>query len=109
MADSELEPDAAISSTSFADEAPAPSQAVSGQLVVEFSGNCWIEVQDSTGRTLVAELRRAGETLDVTGDGPLRVVLGAVSAVSSLRYSGEAVNLSDRRARNDRLVLNLSD
>lgn len=80
-----------------------------GRLVMEFSADCWVEVQDSTGRTLVAELRRAGETLDVTGESPLRVVIGAVSAVSGLRYSGEAVDLASRRARNDRLVLNLSD
>ena len=90
---------------------PEPSEPVDneGRLVVEFSGDCWVEVQNSAGRTLVAELRRAGETLDVTGDGPLRVVLGAVSAVSRISYSGDPVALSERRARNNRMVLTLSD
>ena len=80
-----------------------------GRLVVEFTADCWVEVQNSAGRTLVAQLYRPGETLDLTGDGPLRVVIGAVSAVSSIRYSGEPVDLSERRTRNDRVVLNLSD
>ncbi|MFC4258911.1 RodZ domain-containing protein [Marinobacter lacisalsi] len=107
VADTRAEPPAESSPPPEPDTVvPADNQ---GRLVVEFSGDCWVEVQDSTGRTLVAELRRSGETLDVTGNGPLRVVLGAVSAVSALSYSGEPVNLADRRARNDRLVLNLSD
>ena len=80
-----------------------------GRLVVEFTADCWVEVQNSAGRTLVAQLYRPGETLDLTGDGPLRVVIGAVSAVSSIRYGGEPVDLSERRTRNDRVVLNLSD
>lgn len=90
---------------------PGPSVIADneGQLVVEFSGDCWVEVQDGNGRTLVAELRSAGDTLEVTGESPLRVVLGAVSAVESLRYSGERVELADRRARNNRLVLNLPE
>lgn len=92
--------DAGISST------PASNE---GRLIVEFSDDCWVEVQDSAGRTLVAELRRSGETLDVTGNAPIRVVLGAVSSVSSVSYSGESVGLADRRTRNDRLVLNLPD
>lgn len=102
-------PEPSVDSGVTAEQTTSVPADAEGRLVVEFSGDCWVEVQDSAGRTLVAELRRAGETLDVTGDGPLRVVLGAVSAVSALSYSGESVNLADRRARNDRLVLNLSD
>jgi cytoskeleton protein RodZ len=80
-----------------------------GRLVVEFSGDCWVEVRDRDGRTLVAGLRRAGETLDVAGDGPLQVVIGAVSAVSALRYSGETVDLGERRTSRNRLELTLPD
>ncbi|WP_328186835.1 RodZ domain-containing protein [Marinobacter sp. OP 3.4] len=98
-----------VTSAPLPETEPATPVDTEGRLVMEFSADCWVEVQDSTGRTLVAELRRAGETLDVTGESPLRVVIGAVSAVSDLRYSGEAVDLASRPARNDRLVLNLSD
>lgn len=98
-----------VTSASLPETDSAEPADLEGRLVVEFSGDCWVEVQDSTGRTLVAELRRAGETLDVTGESPLRVVIGAVSAVSDLRYRGETVDLASRRPRNDRLVLNLSD
>ncbi|MFL1485054.1 RodZ domain-containing protein [Marinobacter sp. LN3S78] len=98
-----------VTSAPLPETDPAPPVDSEGRLVMEFSGDCWVEVQDSTGRTLVAELRRAGETLDVNGESPLRVVIGAVSAVSDLRYSGETVDLASQRPRNDRLVLNLSD
>lgn len=107
-ADSEVQPvnDTAIRSEPL-DEPVTVSVAEEGQLQVEFSGDCWVEVQDSTGRTLEASLRSAGDTLELTGEPPLRVVLGAVSAVESLRYSGDTVDLTDRRVRNNRLVLNL--
>lgn len=107
-ADSEVQPvnDTAIRSEPL-DEPETVSVAEEGQLQVEFSDDCWVEVQDSTGRTLEASLRSAGDTLELTGEPPLRVVLGAVSAVESLRYSGDTVDLTDRRVRNNRLVLNL--
>ncbi|SFR43026.1 cytoskeleton protein RodZ [Marinobacter daqiaonensis] len=89
-------------------ETVSPEQDEAGRLVASFNDDCWVEVQDSNGRVLVAELRRAGETLDVTGEGPLRVVFGAVDAVSSVRYGGEPVDLSARPARNNRVVLTLS-
>lgn len=108
-ADSGVEPSDDRADSDASGQAIAAPEDEDGRLVVEFSGDCWVEVQDSNGRTLVAELRRAGETLDVTGDGPLRVVLGAVSAVSELSYGGEPVDLSDRRARNNRLVLTVPD
>jgi cytoskeleton protein RodZ len=90
-------------------EEPASQQDVAreGQLLVEFSGDCWIEVKDRSGRTLEASLRSAGDTLELTGQAPLTVVLGAVSGVESISYSGETVNLADRQVRNNRLVLNL--
>lgn len=101
--------DPQVTTTPLPESEPASVVDSGGRLVMEFSEDCWVEVQDRNGRTLVAQLRRAGETLDVTGESPLRVVIGAVSAVSSVRYGGEPVDLTERRARNDRLVLNLSD
>lgn len=100
---------ATVAPEPLAENQQPAAASVDGRLVVEFTADCWVEVQNSAGRTLVAQLYRPGETLDLTGDGPLRVVIGAVSAVSSIRYGGEPVDLSERRTRNDRVVLNLSD
>lgn len=99
--------DTAVRSEPLDEVDPAVSVADEGRLTIEFSGDCWVEVQDSTGRTLEASLRSAGDTLELTAEPPLRVVLGAVSGVDSVRFGGEAVNLSERQVRNNRLVLNL--
>ncbi|MGM0570618.1 RodZ domain-containing protein [Marinobacter sp.] len=97
----------AVRSEPLDQSTPTMDVTEEGRLQVEFSGDCWIEVQDGSGQTLEASLRSAGDTLELTGEPPLRVVLGAVSGVQSVRYSGETVDLTDRRVRNNRLVLNL--
>lgn len=90
-------------------EEPEPTAASvqEGLLQITFSGDCWVEVQDRNGRTIEASLRSAGDTLELNGPAPLRIVLGAVSAVESLSYGGERIDLAGRRAPNNRLVLSL--
>nr|WP_086941240.1 RodZ domain-containing protein [Thaumasiovibrio occultus] len=62
-------------------------------LVLTFSGDCWVEVRDGRNRRLVREIRKAGETLELEGDSPFKLVLGAPDVVE-LRYQGETVDLS---------------
>lgn len=86
---------------------PAEVPSAPEGLRVTFNDDCWVEVTDARGRTLVSSLRRAGDTLDVQGEAPLRVVFGAVSAVGSVYFNGEAVNLARYPARNNRVVFTL--
>jgi|SRR5690554_143163 len=96
-----------IVSQPLEEAAPRPAGVQEGLLQITFSGDCWVEVQDRNGRTIESSLRSAGDTLELNGQAPLRIVLGAVSAVESLSYGGEPVELSTRRAQNNRLVLSL--
>lgn len=65
----------------------------SGVLEIEFSGNCWVEVRDANGSVLVADIKRAGDLLNLSGLPPFRVVLGDATVVK-VSYSGEPVNVN---------------
>ena len=46
------------------------------RLSLSFSGDCWTEVGDATGRRLFFELGHSGRTVELTGRAPLAVLLG---------------------------------
>ncbi|MEX0603160.1 MAG: RodZ domain-containing protein [Marinobacter sp.] len=72
-----------------------------------FSDDCWVQITDASGQTLVAAIRRAGERISVEGTPPLRIVLGAADAVEQLEFAGESVDLSSYRAVNNRVEFTL--
>ncbi|WP_372986389.1 RodZ domain-containing protein [Marinobacter sp.] len=78
------------------------------RLQMTFTGDCWVQVSDADGNRLVASLQRQGDRIDVSGDAPLRVVIGAVDAVGSVRFQGEPVDLGDFRVANNRTEFTLS-
>lgn len=78
-----------------------------GLFTASFSDDCWIQVTDARGRTLVSALRRAGERISVNGTPPLRIVLGAADAVEQLEFAGESVDLSSYRIINNRVEFTL--
>lgn len=70
---------------------PAPAVAAGEGLVqVSFSADCWTQVTDANGRVLVSTIKRAGETLQVSGKAPLELRLGN-ARVAQVRYNGEPV------------------
>ena len=78
-----------------------------GRLEVSFSNDCWVEITDATGVRLASGLRRDGDVIDVSGQVPLRVVIGAVDAVDAIRFQGESVELSDYQVVNNRAQFSL--
>jgi cytoskeleton protein RodZ len=52
------------------------------RLTLNFSGDCWTEISDATGRRLFFEMGRAGETVELTGVAPFAVLLGDVDNVA---------------------------
>ncbi|MCG7199818.1 DUF4115 domain-containing protein [Marinobacter pelagius] len=78
------------------------------RLQMTFTADCWVQVSDANGNRLVASLQRQGDRVDVSGDAPLRVVIGAVDAVGSVRFQGEPVDLGDFRVANNRTEFTLS-
>ena len=78
--------------TAAAQEAGANAGAVS-QAVLQFTGDCWIDVRDSRRRFKVAGKRRAGDRILLEGTPPYKMILGNVSGVRLL-LNGQPYDLS---------------
>jgi cytoskeleton protein RodZ len=75
---------------------PAPQgsePSVTGVLSMTFSGDCWVEVFDGTGKSIYSNLKRHGETLTLSGQPPFEAKLGNGDVVS-LSYNGQPVSFS---------------
>ena len=67
-----------------------------------FSGDCWTEVSDASGRRLFYDLGQEGRVVTLSGDAPLRVILGD-SANVSITVDGRDYPIP-ASARNGRLA-----
>jgi len=76
------------------------------RLALTYSGDCWTEIADSSGRRLYFDLARAGQTVDVSGSAPLSVLLGDTGNVT-LSVNGEpyAIPESQRQGDTARLTI----
>lgn len=68
-------------------------QAIANLLKLSFSDDCWIQVKDSSGKTLSTGVKKAGQTLELNGEMPYSVILGAPENVS-MTLASEPVDLS---------------
>ncbi|SHK63395.1 cytoskeleton protein RodZ [Marinobacter antarcticus] len=82
--------------------------SLSGRLEIDFTGDCWVQVQDATGNSLASSLKRAGDKLEVSGQSPLKVVIGAVDTVKAIRFQGEPVDIADFPVVNNRSEFTLT-
>ena len=60
---------------------------------LNFAGDCWVQIKDSQGKTLVIGIQHAGKQLQLQGQAPLHITLGAPEQVS-LRFAGDDIDLS---------------
>ncbi|MEZ9449984.1 cytoskeleton protein RodZ [Vibrio splendidus] len=74
-------------------EASTAPEAVINELVMQFSADCWIQVKDATGKTLSTGIKKAGQSLNLSGTAPYKVILGAPEGVS-MTFASEPVDLS---------------
>ncbi len=81
-------------------DSPPSSDDGDVRLVLRFTGECWTEISDASGRRLYFDLGRDGRVVDVSGEPPLAVLLGNVDNVS-VEVNGDdyAINASDRRGQ----------
>ncbi|KAB0304486.1 cytoskeleton protein RodZ [Vibrio fortis] len=87
------EPVVAVVETEVAEPEVVTPEPVSNELVMQFSSDCWIQVKDATGRTLSTGIKKAGQSLNLSGETPYKVVIGAPEAVS-MTFASEPVDLS---------------
>ena len=72
---------------------PAPVLNFSSLLSMSFSADCWVDIRDANGKPMLTGIKSAGEKVELSGDTPYRVVIGAPTAVT-LTFEGERVDLS---------------
>ena len=89
----ETEPTAEVNANAEAVEANTTPEAVANELVMQFSADCWIQVKDATGKTLSTGIKKAGQSLNLSGTAPYKVILGAPEGVS-MTFASEPVDLS---------------
>ncbi|WP_070962539.1 cytoskeleton protein RodZ [Vibrio sonorensis] len=69
------------------------SSDLASLLEMSFDSDCWIQVKDASGKTLSTGLKKAGQSLQLSGKAPFKVVLGAPEGVS-ITFASEPVDLS---------------
>ncbi len=72
---------------------PTTSAVAENHLVMSFDADCWIQVKDASGKTLATGVKKAGQSVELLGTKPYRVVLGAPENVS-MTLASEPVDLS---------------
>ncbi|MDP5292752.1 cytoskeleton protein RodZ [Oceanimonas sp. CHS3-5] len=78
--------------------APQPEPTADPELLVlGFTADCWIKITDAEGRVLSEGVKTAADRLELKGQPPFRLVLGAPQA-ASVEYLNRAVDLSSFRA-----------
>ncbi|WCP67782.1 cytoskeleton protein RodZ [Vibrio tubiashii] len=73
--------------------APTEQAAAANLLVMSFTDDCWIQVKDASGKTLSTGVKKAGQSLNLSGNLPYSVILGAPENVS-MTLASEPVDLS---------------
>lgn len=74
-------------------QADVTAQADANALVMNFTADCWLEVTDATGKKLFSGLQRKDGSLNLTGEAPYKLKIGAPAAVQ-IQYQGKPVDLS---------------
>ena len=75
-------------------------------LSLNFTGDCWTEISDATGRRLLFDMGRSGRTVELSGQAPFDVLFGNIENVS-VRVDGSAytVTPSNPGSRTARLTI----
>ena len=105
--------------TPVSDESAAPAAAVivpptaspasdsQVRLTMTFEGDCWTEVSDASGARLYFDLGRAGRTINVSGEPPLRVLFGNSDNVNvAVDGRDYPILAAMRRGQTARLTIN---
>ncbi|WP_409306555.1 cytoskeleton protein RodZ [Pectobacterium sp. B1J-3] len=83
---------APVTNSTSADRSTTPV-AVEHALVMNFSADCWLEVVDASGKKLFSGTQRNGGSLNLNGQAPYKLKIGAPAAVQ-IQFQGKPVDLS---------------
>ena len=68
------------------------TQQSADTVVLNLSGDSWIEIYDGEGNRLFLDLARSGKNYIINGDSPFDILLGAANEVS-VEFNGSLVNI----------------
>ncbi|WP_435952574.1 cytoskeleton protein RodZ [Dryocola sp. BD626] len=85
-------PDAAATLPTDQAGVTAPA-ADANALVMNFTADCWLEVSDATGKKLFSGMQNKGGNLNLAGQAPYKLKIGAPAAVQ-IQFQGKPVDLS---------------
>lgn len=89
-----VSPSAAAPSMPTAPATVATGSDASGNgLVMNFTADCWLEVSDATGKKLFSGIQRHGAKLNLVGQAPYKLKIGAPAAIQ-IQYQGKPVDMS---------------
>jgi cytoskeleton protein RodZ len=63
-------------------------------LRISFSGECWVEVNDSEAQQIYRDIREAGDILEITGSAPFNILLGD-AFYAEMTLNGVGIDFSD--------------
>ncbi|WP_265692946.1 cytoskeleton protein RodZ [Providencia rustigianii] len=69
-----------------------PAASTTG-LVLNFSGQCWLEIRDANNKVLFSGMKNGGDKLELDGTQPYRLNIGAPANVA-VQFQGKDVDLS---------------
>jgi len=85
---------------------PVETDVLELSLSITYSGDCWTEITDASGRRLFFDLGKSGRTVDLRGEAPFNVLFGDAANVSLVvNGASYAIRESDRRGQTARLTL----
>lgn len=87
------EPVAVIEEVPVAEESAVVLPQGMSLLTMKFKSDCWVQVKDANGKTLVSGTRKPGQDVELTGKAPFNVILGAPEGVT-MTFASEPVDLS---------------
>ena len=68
-----------------------PATDTGAKLLLEFSGDCWVEVKDAEGKVLISSLKRANSSESLSGPAPFAITLGNAPA-ARLTLDGQPID-----------------
>lgn len=68
------------------------------QLILSFTDECWVEVNDATGERIIAQVAQSGDNLRLSGQAPFDLMLGNARAVD-VALNGEPVPVNPASGR----------
>ncbi|WP_272166026.1 cytoskeleton protein RodZ [Vibrio diabolicus] len=86
------EPVAVIETAEEEQPAPVVPEGMT-LLTMKFKADCWIQVKDTNGKTLISGTHKPGQDVELTGKAPFKVILGAPEGVT-MTFASEPVDLS---------------